>query len=154
MNSSHRNASRAKRRWQKDAGAFGRVINRLEPFSAAELLRLELPIRVSFEALKTGAGTEQDFHDIAAAINVAIVRAVDIDPLCEQTATDAADALMRMWERWQRSGKFGFDGPGLGQVEAGIELHEQLCRLSTPLQMMRAMQRVIAMHREKLGGTS
>jgi len=121
-----------------------KVINKLEPFTPGELLRLELPIRLAFDALKTGKGTEQDWSDLAAATNVTIIRSRDIDPLCEQTANDASDALVRMYQRAQRTGAWGFDGPGIGQVEAGIDLHEQLGRLSTPLQMMGAMRTVLA----------
>ena len=130
-----------------------RVIHRLEPFSPSELMRLELPIRMSFQALKSGTGSEQDFHDIAAVINVTIIRSQEIDPLCEKTANDASDAMMRMWYRHKTTGKWGFDGPALSEVEAAIELHEQLIRLSSPQQMMTAMEKVIAI-RVRSGATS
>ena len=141
---SHGRPPRKPRRWQADPTAAIKVLNRLTPFNDAELLQLELPIRVSFEALRTGAGTERDWNDIVAAINTTIIRSRDIDPLCEYTAGQASDALVRMWHRAQTSGRWVFDGPGITQVEAGIELHEQLCRLSTPMQMMDAMRQVLA----------
>lgn len=144
MKNAHRTASHSKRRWQKDYGAFSRVINRLEPFNADELMRLELPIRISFEAIKTGAGTEHDFHDLAAAVNVTIVRSEAVDPLCEQTAIAGRDALMRTWHRYQKTGKLGFDGPALHEIDHAIDLHEQLIRNSTPLQMIEAMREVIS----------
>ena len=143
MNTAHRSASHGKPRWQKDYGALGRVLNRLEPFNADELMRLELPIRISFEAIKTGAGSEQDFHDLAAAVNVTIVRSETVDPLCEQTAIAARDALLRTHDRFQKSGRWGFDGPALGEIADGIDLHEQLIRNSTPLQMIDALREVI-----------
>ena len=143
VNTTHRHQSQVKRRWLADPMTMFKTVSKIEPFTAAELLRLELPIRISFEALKSGQGVESDFHDIAAAINAAMVRSEDVDPLCEQTAIAARDALMRTWERHQRTGRWGFDGPGLGEVESGIDLHEQLIRLSTPLQMMEAMREVI-----------
>lgn len=131
------------RRWKKDYGVFNRIIGLLEPFTPDELIRLELPIRMSFEALKNGKGSESDFHDIAAAINCTIVRSEAVDPMCEYTAIAARDALMRTWHRWEKTGKWGFDGPALQEVEAGIDLHEQLIRLSTPGQMLNAMREVI-----------
>ena len=124
--------------------AMFKCISKIEPFTTDELLRLELPIRISFEALKSGKGVESDFHDIAAAINATIVRSEQVDPLCEQTAIAARDALMRCWHRHERTGVWGFDGPALHEVEAGIDLHEQLIRMSTPLQMVQAMREVIA----------
>ena len=77
------------------------------------------------------------------AINTAMVRSEAVDPLCEQTAVAARDALMRCWHRHQRTGVWGFDGPALLEVEAGIDLHEQLVRLSTPLQMIEALRTVM-----------
>jgi len=149
MKTAHRKASQHKHRWQKDYSAFGRIIGLLEPFTPEELLRLELPIRMSFEALKSGKGVESDFHDIAAAINCTMVRSEEVDPMCEYTAIAARDALMRTWHRWEKTGKWGFDGPALAEVEAGIDLHEQLIRLSTPGQMVKAMREVIRRGQKK-----
>jgi len=143
MNTAHRTASATKRRWTADPMSMFKVMNKIEPFNSEELLRLELPIRLSFEALRTGKGMENDFHDLAAAINTAMVRSEDVDPLCELTAIAARDALMRCWHRHQRTGAWGFDGPALLEVEAGIDLHEQLVRLSTPLQMIEALRTVM-----------
>ncbi len=136
-------ASHARRKYQADPGSIYKLMAKLQPFTPEELMRLELPIRISFEAIKTGKGAEQDFHDIAAAINGAMVRSEAIDPLCEATAIAARDALMRTWHRFERTGRLGFDGPAIGEVEAGIDLHEQLIRLSTPIQMIVAMREVI-----------
>ena len=143
MNSTHRTASAGKRRYQADPMAVFKVMNKLTPFNDIELLRLELPIRISFEALRTGAGTESDFHDLCAAVNTTMVRSESVDPLCEQTAIAARDALMRCWHRHEKTQRWGFDGPALLEVEAGISLHEELVRNSTPLQMVEAMREVI-----------
>jgi len=140
----HKQHISPKRRYQADPGAMNKLFAKIQPFTSEELLRLELPIRIAFESLRTGKGGERDWSDIAAAINVTIIRSRDIDPLCEQTANAASDALVRMWHRAQMTGRWVFDGPGIGEVELGIELHEQLCRLSTPVQMMDAMRQVLA----------
>lgn len=144
MKTKHRKASQHKQRWQKDYGVLARVMRRLVPFTEAELAQLLLPIRMSFDALRNGTGTEQDFLDVVAACNSASMRGAEVDPLCQQTAVVGLEALRRMWERHKRIGKWGFDGPGLADVELAIELHEQLVRLSTPLELQRSMSRVIA----------
>ncbi len=144
VNTTHRHQSQAKRRWFADPMTMFKTVSKIEPFTAAELLRLELPIRLSFEAIRTGQGTENDFHDLAAAINTTMVRSEDVDPLCELTAVSARDALMRCWHRHERTGRWGFDGPGLSEIEAGISLHEELIRNSTPLQMIEALREVMA----------
>jgi len=50
---------------------------------------------------------------------------------------------MRSWHRYERTGRLGFDGPAISEVEQGIDLHEQFCRMSTPLQMIEAMREVV-----------
>ena len=142
MNTAHRTASHGKHRYQADPMAIFKVMNKLTPFNDIELLRLELPIRLAFEALRTGRGTESDFHDLCAAINTTMVRSESVDPLCEQTAIAARDALMRCWQRHEKTQRWGFDGPALLEVEAGISLHEELIRNSTPLEMMDALREV------------
>ena len=126
------------RRWQADPLSFQRLLNKLQPFSEPERLRLELPIRLSFEALRTGQGSESDFHDLAAAINVTMIRAETAGAEAEQAAIAAHDALMRVWRRWQRASKWQFCGSDLADIEDGIGLHEQFIVLSTPQQMINA----------------
>lgn len=128
------------RRWTADPNVFNRVIKRIQPFTEDELTNIELPLRLAFDAMRNGHGTERDWNDLAAAINVVIIRSEQIDPLCEETAMAAANALSRSAERFKRTGKWGFDGPALAEIDAGLDLHGQLCRLSTPLQMMDALK--------------
>ena len=132
-----------RRKYAADPVAMYKVFNRLAPFNQAELMQLELPIRISFEALKTGRGTERDWSDIAAAVNICIVRSHDISPDCVAVAEAASDALMRTWNRAKAHGAWGFDGPAIAEVAACIDLHEQFCELSTPLQLMNAMRKVV-----------
>jgi hypothetical protein len=139
----HAGKSQVKRKYIADPGSIYKLMSKIQPFTDEELMKLELPIRISYVSIKTGAGTAQDFHDIAAAINCAMVRSESVDPLVEATAIAARDALMRTWHRFERTGRMGFDGPAIGEVEAGIDLHEQFCRMSTPLQMIEAMREVV-----------
>lgn len=143
MKTAHRQASHAKRRWQADPAALYRLMNRLQPFTPTEQLRLNLPPRVAYESLRTGRGEEADFHTLAGAVNVAMVRAETINPLAEQTAITARDALMRCWQRHQASGRWGFDGPALQDLPPALDLYEQLLALSTPQQMQDAMAETI-----------
>jgi hypothetical protein len=127
-----------KRRHQADHGAVLRLLFRSAPYNAAELDDKKQPIRASYAALKSGTGTEVDFENLDIAICTTLVRSRSIDELCVITATVARDALERTWARYQRTGRFGFDGPALASVQDAIELHEQLLDLSTPKQMMDA----------------
>jgi len=126
-----------------DPGTMFRVLGRLAPFTPAEQLNLNLPARLAFESIRTGKGQEGDFHTLASAINVTMIRAKDIDPLVEQTAKDARDALHRCWTRWENTARWGFDGPALQSIPLALDLYEQLLELSTPIQMQAAMNETI-----------
>ena len=143
MKTSHRTAAHAKRRYQADPMAIFKTMNKVRPFDQDEQLRLNLPVRVSFESMKTGKGTDDDFHSVAAAVNVAMMMAEKIDPMVEETAIRARDALVRCLARRKRTGVWGFDGPALMDIPPAIDLHEQLVANQTPLQMQKAMLEVI-----------
>lgn len=144
MKTSHRQASHAKRRWQADPSSIYRVMNKLQPFTDAEQHRLTNPVKLAYEKLRTGAATEPDFHVLAASINVTMILAERIDPLAEKVAVDARDGMVRTWQRYQRTGRLGFDGPALQDLPAAIDLHDQLMPLLTPLQVSEAVQEVNA----------
>lgn len=135
MKTSHRKASHHKRRWQADPISIYKVMNKVQPFTEDEQHRLTNPVRLAYEKLRTGAAAEPDFHVLAASMNVTMVLAEKIDPLAEQSAVAARDAMMRCWERFQRTGRLGFDGPALQDLPIAIDLHDQLMALLTPLQV-------------------
>ena len=140
MKTAHRKAAHGKRRYQADPAAMFRVFNRLEPFTQAEQHQLNVPVKLAYERLRTGVGCEDDFHTLAAAVNVAMIRAESIDPMAEQTAVNARDALLRCLVRHSTTGRWGFDGPALQDLPPAIDMHEQLVALSTPLQMETAQR--------------
>jgi hypothetical protein len=126
-----------------DARSLPRLIARLEPFTSAELLALQTPVRVAFESLRTGSGTEPDFHTLAAAVNTSLIRSEAIDPLCVETCQRAQAALLGMLGRFKRLGAWGVDHHALQDIPPALDLHEQLLELSTPLQMANAMQETL-----------
>lgn len=129
-------------KYKKDPRAFHKVMALTQPFTPEELNGLLIPIRESFEALRTGQATDRDVSDIIAAINVVSVLAMKIHPDAIAAAHAAVYALGRAIERHQRAQTWGLDGPGLTEVEQGIAMHEQLCTLCTPRQMRDAALRV------------
>lgn len=143
MKTAHRNAAHGKRKYMADPSAIYRVLNRIEPFTPAEQHQLNVPIKLAYERLRTGGGDVQDFVTLADAVNVAMIRAEAIDPMAEQTAVAARDALHRCWLRHNTTGKWGFDGPALQDIPLAIDLHEQLLALCTPLQLQDAKREAI-----------
>ncbi len=144
MTTKHRTAVPAKRRWQADPSSIFRMMNKIQRFTEEEQARVTNPVRLSFEKLRTGVATEPDFHILAASINVTMVLAESIDPLAEQSAVAARDAMVRCWERFQRTGRLGFDGLALQDLPVAIDLHDQLMALQTPLEISKAVLEVRA----------
>jgi hypothetical protein len=122
-----------RRKYQKDYTAFARVIALTELFNEHELRRLFLPTRMSFQLLLNGEAEDQDVGRLIDIMNVTLVRSWGTD--AQPVANTAVEALKRCYARWVKLGVWGLDGPARADIEQGIELHEQLCRLSTPRQM-------------------
>lgn len=135
--------ARKRRQCAADPSAIYRVMSRIQPFTAAELLELKTPYRVAFESLRTGRGGELDFHTIAAVTNVVLVMGERIGPECVEVAKLAQDALMHMLDRALRLGRWGVDALALQNIPPALDLHDQLLELCTPLQMQQAMQAVL-----------
>lgn len=143
MNSTHRAAAHAKRRWQADPSAIYRVFGRVQTFTEEEQAQLNLPVLIALDSIAHGHGEESDFHTLAAAVNVAMICAEKIDPLVEKTCTDARDALMRMHARQIKHGTWGFDGPGYTAVKDAADVYQQLTALLTGGQLKDAMQECV-----------
>lgn len=104
----------------------------------------------AFADLKVGSTDDELFDRLAAAINVGIVRAEQIDPACVPPMLAARDALMRCDDIRGRHGRYGFDGSGLAAMAAGLEVYEEMVRNSTPQQMRLAMTASIARMRRQV----
>ncbi len=98
----------------------------------------------AFADLRSGSTDDDLFDRLAAAINVGIVRAEQIDELCVPPMLAARDALIRCDDIRGKHGRYGFDGPGLQAMTTGLEVYEEMVRNSTPQQMREAMTASIA----------
>lgn len=144
MKTAHRKASHAKRRYIADPMAMYRVMGRVEPFTAEEQAALNLPVRLAFQGFIDRKAVEADFHTLAAAVNIAMICAETIDPLVEQSCIAGRDAMMRVYERHQRTGQWGLDGPAMGEIEQSIEIYEQLTGGQLKAAMVECIKRMRA----------
>ena len=143
-----RQAAQAKRKSYStqqsgDPSSIYRVMNKIQLFTPSEQTRLAIPPRVCFEALRTGKGTEEDFHTLATVVNVALIIAEEINPQCVQLCQQAQAALMRVLARFTSLHKWGFDALALQEIEPALDMHEQLLQLCTPHQLQEAMRTVL-----------
>lgn len=109
--------------------------------------KVMLDARMALQKLTDGlvSGGDTDYHDMLAhCIGMAQIRILDIGgPLANgvmQELNEAAQALHRTRERWQRTGKWGFDGPAMQSIHHAIDLYETILRSSSPLQMEHAQK--------------
>lgn len=100
---------------------------------------IAVKLHAAFADLRSGSTDDELFDRLAAAINVGILRAEQIDELCVAPMLAARDALIRCDEIRGKHGRYGFDGPGLQAMAAGLEVYEEMVRQSTPAQMREAM---------------
>jgi hypothetical protein len=117
-----------RKRWNIDPTSAFKTINNLQPFADKELVELETPVRLAWQLLKTGKATETDFHTLAGAVNVALIRSEDINALAVEVCNRAITALAEVWNRHARKGVWGVDYLCLAHVPDAIDLYEQMQR--------------------------
>lgn len=146
MKTKHRNQAATKRlfrtQYQRDPGAIGRVflgVRQIEPRQAAEI---EMPIRLAFEDMRNGNGSDADFYALVSAINIAAARSHSISPECVAVCDAAMQGMQRAQDRHARIGRWGFDGPALADIAACLDLFSQVVGMSTCGQILDSIQRV------------
>jgi hypothetical protein len=123
---------------------FTQVMGNIRPFTEEEATKLSLPIHAAFSGLLDGTATEPDFDTIAAISGVCLVLGEQIDHDVVNLVKAAQDGLVRCRERKKQFGKYGLDGTARQDLAAVVDLHDQLLKLCTPLQLANAMRTVIA----------
>lgn len=106
--------------------------------------RIMLTLRVAFEKLKIGTEDHSQFDRLAAAINVGLIRAEAIDKQPEEVMLSGVQAMMSCACICERHGHYGFTGPDLLAVNDALDLYENILRLSTPKQMLDALDAAAA----------
>lgn len=137
-------AAKSPTRRRIDPFAYLRTIGSLQPFTEAEKTKLSLPVRMAYEALRTGKADEGDFDTLAVVVNTCLIRAEQISPALVDRVIEAQDAMMRIKERHLRTGRMGLDAQAMADLLPILDLHEQLIDLSTPAQMRDALLEVMA----------
>ena len=127
-----------------DPRAMERTVGRVGPFTRAEITALLIPGRVALEAMRTGQGTEEDFHTLASAANITLVRSEQIKAqLCIDVSKTGMDALMRAIGRHDTTKRWGLDGPALADISTMLELYEQFVEKGSPQQFADALREVM-----------
>lgn len=143
-------ANRAQRRFAKratrrtdvrepDRTAWAATLIRSSETDTGVALDIAIKLADAFNALRAGSTDDDLFDRLAAAVNVGLIRAEQIDPLLEQTMLAARDALVACAGIHARHGRYGFRGPDLQAMTDALEAYDAIVRASTPHQMQAAL---------------
>jgi hypothetical protein len=143
MSKARQRSGQRKRREHIDPFAQFRLMQKLQPFTPAELSKLNLKPRLAWEAMRTGHASDDDRGTISAVVNASLVRCEAIDPAMVEVCKVAQQALARIRDRHQRTGSSALSHQDIEDIAPVLDLHEQLLELSTPLEMERALLEVL-----------
>lgn len=126
-------------RWHRSqqAKAFdpAKLLDDCRPYEEGELTARFIKIFAAFERLQDGSADEDDFQFVAQGMNIAKVRAMDIDEGLADEIERAQDAMKRCGKRYCETGKFGFSRTDLPLVQTALEIQQAIEEKSTPKQL-------------------
>ena len=125
------------KRTQRDRNAVEpssvlRPILMCRQFDAEESAILAVEVRMAWQRLTHGDGTQDDFDLLANSSNVALIRAEQIDAMAVEVVLRAQTAIIGMKERYQRVGRFGADAVALADVPPMLDFYCDLLSFSSP----------------------
>lgn len=115
------------------------LLNDCRPYREDELSTDMLRIRTAFDRIKEGTADQEDFNRVGVAINLAKIRALEISEELADGIERGQDAMVRCKQRFEKTGRWGFDGEGLQDMAYAMEAHEAILVESSPKQMENAM---------------
>ena len=129
----------ARRRWQADPLASLRLLDRARPFDEGDTTEQHIKTRACFERLTDGTADNDDFNRVAMAINLAKVRALEIDDGLASVLECGQDAMHALRARHERWAKWDMLPAERAAITQAMDAHEAITDASSPLQMMAAL---------------
>lgn len=145
-NRAQRRALKHKRGIASPVWGSGRVISTAaidkatacRPFTEAETMTAHALTALAWQALQGGTGTEDDFDRVGKVINLAKIRAMEIDEGLAGALELAQDAMTACKARYAKHGRFGFTGPELLVMRDAMAYQVEIVNASSAEQMRRA----------------
>ena len=129
----------ARKRRNLDKLAGFRLLDRARPFDEGDTTGEHIKTRACFERLGDGTADNNDFDRVATALNLAKVRALEIDQALAnllEVGQDAMAAIRRRHDKWAKWEVLPAERTAI--VEA-LDAHEAITDASSPLQIMAAL---------------
>jgi|AACY02.16.fsa_nt_gi hypothetical protein len=102
-----------------------------------------IKLRESFTRLCDGSADDDNHRQLYIAIQLAALRAEQIDAELAAQFAPALSALSRCKERRKSTSKYDLDGIGMQSVSWAIDVHEEILRHSTPKQMDNCLKKIV-----------
>lgn len=121
-----------------DANSWAVAIARQWVIDPRIVAKTTLQVRSAYERLRGGHGSDDDFDQVAAAMNLGLMRAERIDKQLEAVFVAGVQALLEC-DRGQ--GRYVLSGPGIAALNEALDLYlEEVLPKSTAAQMQQAME--------------
>lgn len=131
-----------KRTYRKPLDPMACITRRM-PLPDDQQRDLGIAYHISLNALLTGHGTEQAWATLACTLNVSLILSeCGIDASALQAIKLAQEALLRVRERAQRTGKWALDGDGIRVILAAVNIHDEQISRATRRQVTEAIREV------------
>lgn len=135
MKTAHRNQAHAKRRYMADPFAMWKVVARTTGFNQDEQVQCALPVRLAWDALRSGTAIGDDIAVLSDVIAICIVASERMDALVQETCEAGRIALAEVADRYTRVKRWGVDAKALRDIPPIVDLYEELLRNATGGQM-------------------
>lgn len=129
----------ARKRRHMDPLAGIRVLDRARPFDEGDTTAEHIKTRACFERLADGTADNDDFDRVAMALNLAKVRALEIDQALANLLEVGQDAMAAIRRRHDKWAKWEVLPAEKAVIAESMDAHEAITDASSPLQMMAAL---------------
>lgn len=129
----------ARRRWAPDPLASLRLLDRARPFDAGDTTEQHIKTRACFERLADGTADNDDFDRVAMELNLAKVRALEIDMGLADLLTEGQNAMTAVRKRHEKWAKWDVLPAERTAIVDALDAHEAITDASSPLQMHEAL---------------
>ena len=140
----------ARKRRHADPLAGIRVLDRARPFDEGDTTAEHIKTRACFERLADGTADNDDFDRVAMAINLAKVRALEIDDGLASVLECGQDAMKALRARHERWAKWDMLPAERAAITQAMDAHEAITDASSPLQMMAALDVVMRVIKQQM----
>ena len=129
----------ARRRWAPDPLASLRLLDRARPLDEGDTTEQHIKTRACFERLADGTADNDDFDRVAMALNLAKVRALEIDRALADLLEAGQEAMTAVRKRQERWDKWEVLPAERTAIVDALDAHEAITDASSPLQMHEAL---------------